>query len=62
MDIKYFANQNQFIKYPLDKEVFDKQYQRCLVQDFFENERKAGRNTNVCMISCPCPRCSPMSM
>lgn len=31
----------------------------CAVAAFFENERKAGRDTSVAMISCNCSRCSP---
>lgn len=35
--------------------------QPCLIEDFFKRQEKLPlcRRTNLCHISCPCPRCSP---
>ena len=44
------------------KQFYNQEKEFCSVEHFFEEERKAGRDTKICMISCKCKKCNPISL
>lgn len=57
--------EREWVEYYKSLQTYSEQDdEQCLVRDFFENEKKKAPHlrASVCMISCPCKRCTNFNL